>query len=695
MRTSIPLWLLGALGALSLSAADRALAVDPSEWTCETCPFEDGASASVDVGVGAVSDKSAKFGDFTGLDKRGGFAIAGGTARYRGKDGLFGNASASDLGLDTRSLAAEVGKEGRFALRLGYAEIPHRLTDTAQTPFIGSGGSVLTLPAGYPADTTADMPLATTLHPLELGFKRSRLDVGASLIGTPDWTYRVDVRHDVRDGTQRSAGSFFSTTSQLPSPVDQVTDQVDVSASYFSRKLQATLGYHASAFRNGPDALTWQNPFTAGIVGASAGQLALAPDNEFHQLAGTVGYQISPTVRASADLAVGRMTQDTPYLAATLNPGLVVPALPAQSLHGSADTLDASLRLSASPTERLRLAATLTRNERDNNTPSLAYPSVSTDMFLGATPRINLPYSFTRDRAKLAADYRGPGSLKLAAGADYDMLHRTLQETSSTRETTVWARGSLQAIENVSVALKLAHADRDNTGYDVVAAVQPPENPLLRKYNQADRRRDTAGLRADWNASETVSVGVTLDAANDNYTHSPIGLTGAHSGSVGADVSAAVSETTQLRLYGQAERIRSRQVGSQQFGLPDWTGRVEDSVDVVGAGVTHTALKGKLELGADLTVSRSRSASKVDVSALSTPFPTATTALDSLKVTANYRLTDKLSLLGSYWYERYDAKDWHLDGVLPGTVPNLLAFGEQPPRYHVNVVRLVLRYRWQ
>src|SRR5690242_13426932 len=123
MRTSTPLWLLVALGALPLTAPLAAAAVDTSQWTCESCPFESGTTGTVDVGVGDVSSRSAKFGDFTGLDRKGVFGIAAGTLRYR-KDGVYGNASASDLGLDTRAVAADAGLEGRFGVRLGYAEIP-------------------------------------------------------------------------------------------------------------------------------------------------------------------------------------------------------------------------------------------------------------------------------------------------------------------------------------------------------------------------------------------------------------------------------------------------------------------------------------------------------------------------------------------------------------------------------------------
>jgi MtrB/PioB family decaheme-associated outer membrane protein len=695
MNTSTPSWLLGALGALSITCGSTALAADPSQWQCESCPFDKpGVSGTVEAGIGGVSNDSAKFGDFTGLDRRGAFAIAGGEARYRGEGGLFGSLLASDLGLDVRSLAAQFGREGLFSVRLGYAEIPHRLSDSAMTPFLGVGSAILTLPAGFPAADTASMPLAATLRPVDIGFKRSRLDVGASLIAGEHWSTRIDVRHDVRDGTQRGAGSFFSTTSQLVLPVDQVTDQVEASASYQTRGMQATLTYRASIFRNNDDALTWSHPFTTGFAGATTGQLALAPDNQFHQIAGSVGYQVSPKVQASAEIAVGRMTQDTPYLAATLNPGLVVPALPAASLNGRADTLDASVRLSAQPMQRLNLSASLTRNQRDNQTASAAYPSVSTDMFVGIAPRINLPYSFTRDRARLAADWRAPAGIKLSAGAEHDTVRRTLQETDDTREATLWARASAPLRENLSVSLKLAHAERDNSGYGVVAAIQPPENPLLRKFNLADRKRDQAALRADLALGEGVSIGVSADFSDDDYNHSLVGLTRARSASVGADLSASVSDTTQVRLFVQAERTRSEQAGSQQFGLPDWSGRVKDAVDVVGAGATHVALKGKLELAGDVSMTRSRSDTAVDTGAAAAPFPTATTALDSLKLSATYKVNDKLSLIGSYWYERYDSKDWRLDGVLPASVANLLAFGETSPHYHVNVLRVALRYRF-
>ena len=75
-------------------------------------------------------------------------------------------------------------------------------------------------------------------------------------------------------------------------------------------------------------------------------------------------------------------------------------------------------------------------------------------------------------------------------------------------------------------------------------------------------------------------------------------------------------------------------------------------------------------------------------------FPSAATTLEGLKLFANYRLRENLTLTGSYRFEHYDAADWQLDGVLPGTVPNLLTLGELPPHYNVQIVRVALRYRF-
>ena len=683
--------LLATLGAL---AAPATAAVDTADWKCESCPYPKGTSGTVEAGLGAVSDASAPFGNGTGLQRQGAHLVLGGTLVHRAEGGYFADLSAADLGLDRRSLAATAGREGLGTLRLGYAEIPRHFFDGAMTPFVG--GAQLSLPAGFPAATTAAMPLSTTLQPLRLGFDRKRYDLAGTLNGGANWSYALKLRRDERDGNRPTSGAFFSTASAFAAPVQQTTDQLEVSASYASRKLQLSLAYQLSQFRNSIDALTWQDPFLPVVAGASRGQLAQAPDNQFHQLVASAGYQITPTIRASADVAFGRLTQNAPYLAPTLNASLApsVPALPASSLDGQVDTFNGSFRLTAAPIEGLRLNASYARDVRDNQTAVLSYTGVATDMFVSAQPRQNTPFSLMQDRFKLAADYRVSGTLKLSAGAKQDMRNRSYTEVVDSRETTLWGRLSLQPREDLSLAFKLAHAERSHSSYGTALWFGSTENPLLRKFNLAERQRDSAGLRADFTLNAKVALGLTLDYANDNYRESLIGLRDARSVGIGVDMVFAISEQTRLHAFAQGESIRSNQNGSQTAGVPDWAGRNKDRFEVLGLGLKHAAIPDKLDIGADLVFSRSRSATEVQTAVGEPAFPLAKTAVDSVKFYASYKLKDNLWLKASYWYEAYDAQDWRVDGLLPATVPNLLALGQQAPHYRVSVVQLSLRYRF-
>jgi phosphomannomutase len=89
MNPAKPLILFGVLAALPAAAMAQSTPVDTSKWQCKLCKFEQGASGSIEVGAGYVSDKSAKFGDYTGLNEEGGYFIGAASSRYRGADGTY------------------------------------------------------------------------------------------------------------------------------------------------------------------------------------------------------------------------------------------------------------------------------------------------------------------------------------------------------------------------------------------------------------------------------------------------------------------------------------------------------------------------------------------------------------------------------------------------------------------------------
>jgi len=700
MKTANRLVLLGTFSALSAAAVGAesrpdTAGVDTSKWQCKLCQFQEGASGSVDVGVGSVSKKSVKFGDYTGLDDKGAYFIGDGTLRYKRADGTYWNVDAANLGLDSRSVDVEGGLQGTYKVLINYSELPHAYTDGARTPFLGNGGDSLNLPAGFPRfSTTAGLP-ADALQDVDIATKRKKLGIGAAWTPAGAWEYEVKVRREKRDGTKRTAGSFFVNAAQLAEPVDYVTDQVDASASYTRGKWQAKLAYYGSRFSNDNSSLTWQDPFTP-VNGESQGQLALPPDNQFHQVSASLGYRFTERTRASADIAWGRMTQDAGFLAPTLNTAtLGMVSSPRNSLNARADTLNGNVRLTSALTDQLRLNAAYIHDERDNETTWATYPSVVTDVFtVPSRPRTNLPYSFNQDRVKLSGDYRVTPGTVVMAGYDYDQRKRTYQEVSKTEENTYWGKISNRPFDNVDASLKLSHSNRDGSKYRPVPEIVPAENPLLRKFNMADRDRDAARLRLDVVASDTVSLGFGFDYSRDDYSDSDIGLTDGRDRGYSADLSWMITEEASMHLFANRQQVDSRQRGSATYSSSDWSAETRDTVDTVGVGVKYAVIQDKLDLGADYTYARSRTKTDVNTGLPNAAFPKLKNSLNSLRLYANYRLNETLSLVTSYWYEKYDSDNWMIDGVTPSTIPNVLAYGDDPPRYRVHLIRAALRYKF-
>ncbi|MCW8955806.1 MAG: MtrB/PioB family decaheme-associated outer membrane protein, partial [Gammaproteobacteria bacterium] len=448
------------------SATSGDFVVDISNWRCNDCPFEEGFSSELELGLGNVSDPSFKFGEYNGLYEDGGFLILNAKARYRDLDAYYLDLSADDLGLDSRSLDIEGGRQGSYRVFFRYDEISHAVSDSITTPYIGNGSANLTLPSSWvAAGTTGGMTeLASSLQSSDVDIQRKRMDLGFSIIQASSWKYDLKYRHETREGTKRSAGAFFFNAAQMIEPVDYVTDEIDASASYIGKRWQATLAYYGSFFSNENKSLTWENAFTPIVAGADSGQRALAPDNLFHQLILSAGYQITDRTRLSGDISIGRMQQDEDFLPVTTNSSLVVPALPRSSPDAQVDTMTGNIRVISSISDKFRLTASYNYSDHDNQTPQSLYSWVSTDTFV-ATPSTNQPYSFTRQQSKLGGDYRFSRTTKFSAGVNHDSLERTLQEVDKTSEITSWGKLIVRGKDFMDMTFKVAQAERDVSNY--------------------------------------------------------------------------------------------------------------------------------------------------------------------------------------------------------------------------------------
>jgi len=667
--------------------------VDITKWVCKFCTFEEGFSFDPELGVGYVSDDSAKFGEYTGLDQQGTYLVANGDARYRHTDGVWLDLSAVDLGLDSRYFGVEGGKQGQYELHFNYKELPHFISDTARTPFLGAGSQLLTLPAGWiPGATTDTMnALDASLRDVNFETKRKLLDLGGTLESVQHWAFAINVRHEDKSGMRGTGGSFVFNDARLPMPVDYTTDQFDASAAYTAARFQARIAYYGSIFKNDDHALVWSNPYIPLGLGGTQGQLGLAPDSQFHQLVISAGYRASDMMQLTAQLAAGRMTQDDSFLSYTINPALATQPLPRNSLDGLVDTLSWNFKLNATPADKVRLNLTASYDDRNNHTPQSVYDWVTTDSGLAA-PRTNLPYSFNHGLLSADVSWAFDPMLHLYGGCSLDEIRRDLQEVGRTQEGSCWGKGVLDLRGNADVSLRYTHAERTVSDYLPNPDGTPPQNALMRLYNMADRDRDELLLRIDVMKFAKFTFGFDGDVTWDKYYNTAIGLLDGRSWSAAADCAWTLSEKFSANCYFSHGQIVSSQANAEMLApSPLWFGDSTDTTDSAGAGLKYTAGE-KFDFGVDYTYSRSKG--EILMQGATAGFPDLKSELNSAKLYVNFTPKKKLSLRLTYWYESYRSNDWALDNVAPNTISNVLAFGEQSPNYDINVISLAARYQF-
>jgi len=236
---------------------------DTSGWKCQFCPFESGYQADVTAGGSYVSEDAAKFGDATGYDEQGAYVNVDGEGKYA-SDGYRLSWYAEDLGLDSRVLEIDGGRQGKYGFHLGYSELPQRVFDTTSTVFAASGPHTLSLPGSWvPAALTSDMTaLSSSLSSQNIESDRQIFEFGANYLPSSRFGLFVDYRRQERDGVDILGGSTFTQASLLPRPLDYTTDEVDLGLRYVADRGTVTLAYYGSFFQNKAIDLVWDNPFS-------------------------------------------------------------------------------------------------------------------------------------------------------------------------------------------------------------------------------------------------------------------------------------------------------------------------------------------------------------------------------------------------------------------------------------------------
>ena len=471
-------------------AVGAVLAVNAAQ-AAEGGPSEEAKALTVpanllEFGLGGITDSAFKFGEYNGLEDDGAFLVGSlvlhGGGHYDSDDATRWKLTATDLGLSTRNVAAEYGRQGLFRVTFSYDELRRNRSDSYATPYAGAGSNVLTLPPGWlvpvvprvnatapnarglsaavtsssalvggvlTAPTSAQLAAAGAILAADLPLfsrydlhtTRSRYDAGVSYIAPREWEIAVNANRSDRTGA-KPMGSVTRVTGGdiaaiLADPIDQTTDQITISIAKRTKQDFVQLGYYGSKFTNHIDSLTWTNWANP----ATSMTMSSAPSNQAHSLSLNAGHDFSRATRLVLTGAYGRNTQNAVFLA-----DASTPLVPTTSLDGLVVTQTYALKLTSRPTRRWNLGLAYRFDERDNRTAvhTFAYydanepaaPTAINSAFsaaLGVPPTLlssnanvnaNRPYSRRLNQATADATLRLASGHSLRGAYEWQRLDR-------------------------------------------------------------------------------------------------------------------------------------------------------------------------------------------------------------------------------------------------------------------------------
>jgi len=690
--------LVAAVFAAAAGAAETETAgPDTSTWSCEFCQFSEGWTGGIGARAGYVTDSETAFGRYTGYEDSG---VVGGVSPeivYWGDKGFMATLQGFGYSQESFDFDMEAGRQGKWMVNLGYDRLPYRyLLESTQTIYRPLGDTPLRLPDGWVrAGGTGGMTnLASDLRGFDPGWDRETLDLGAEYLFSPNLTFDVDWRYQTKEGKGQTWGTFLGGAAELIKPLNYETNEVEGGVNYTADRWQVRLAYLGSWFSNKDLSLQWENAFT----GPDDGRMAQAPDNKSYNVSLSGAFSITPRTVASGTVSLGQTEQDDTFLPYTINPALAGTPLPRSSFDGKVDLTQYSLRVTSAEWSRLRLTGDFRYNERDNKSSRDSYDYVLADNIDGGVSVENLPYGFKDTDFDLAADYRIARRVKGSVGYDYDKIERNLQEVNENEEDTFWAKLRIRPSNAIDIDIKGQTASRDGSTYRQVGGLKLEQNPLLRKYNMADRDRDGAEVRLQARPSERLSFGVQLDTWTEDYKNSEVGLTDADRDAISADASYAFSDDMHLFVGISSEQATFKQRGAQSnvdpnTAPPNWRAKNKDDFDSATVGFRWDKIAERWGLELDYTYAESQGSTSMGELAAGSGFPDFRSERNTARLDLTYELSPRMQLRGGWLYERYRSSDWHVDGTSPDTLSSVLTWGAAAADYEVSVVGVSFTYR--
>jgi len=671
-----------------------------------------------------VEGDEAKFNQYRDLTQ----TFAGDlSVRYEDKEKGFLELNALGIGQDDLYLHGGAGLYGKAEIEGTYDKIPHRFATDAKTLYTGIGTDILTL------DDTLQFTIENTPFPGVANqltsffnsnavsgdpqFTRNTGALDFDATALDPWRFHVELKRTQRDGTRPYAGSFGLASNEgmeeLLEPIDDETTELRATGGYAKRPFQFNVTYYLSLFKNNNNTLTWDNPLRLNDIagGPSRGLTDLAPDNLYHNasLFGSL-MDLPLNTRLSLNAAWGLMKQDDDFVPFTINSAIASPPLPAPGIDAEVRTALLDFRLTSRPRDYIHANARFRYFDYDNKTQQIEFSQgyVVSDTFPSPDPVRNLPVSYKKTTAGADLGFDVSSNSRFNLGYTLERIKRENREVA--RQDDQVFQGSFDVRPTPWLDLRAGYkrTERDIDDYDYTVPLQgggaDTQEPLLRKYTQADMVRDQAEFLAVLYPTDALSLSGSFTYGKDDFEESPFGLLEDTHYSASFDAAYSVTDRANLHAFYTYERYQYRQNANGSVGLAvsEWFADSEDIVNTVGAGIDISLIPKRL----DLSVSYSLSDVDGDIHFFTpaqdtSDFPIVDeTRLQILNAKLKCHVGKGLYVTVGYLYEKFDFDDFQNQGFTyvptdtAGLYNGAFLMGTLTESYKANVGYVRISYRF-
>jgi MtrB/PioB family decaheme-associated outer membrane protein len=625
---------------------------------------------------------------------------------------------ADHVGYRDQHYAASYNKYGKLKVSLDWNQIPLFYSQDTATLFTSPSPGVLLLDDGIQRGIQNQTATLNTVvgqaQPFDLRARRDIFDLKLTYSVTPHIDWNLSFKNTNKSGNQPWAGTFgFSDAVELPVPLDTRTTELGTAVEWTGTRGLARLGYDGSFFHNDIGTLVWDNPLRitdSPTAGPAQGRMALWPNSNLNAATVSGIVKLPGRSRLTANLSLGRSSQDDPLIPFTINSTLASPGLDRPTADAKADITTMAYAFTSRPANPVWLSVRYRSYDFDNRTPvfnvanTVSYDTTVAPFVEGGTS----PYSFTRRTVDADASFTPIPHSAFRIGYTHEQLDQTFRIFDTTKEDTVRLSADVMGMDWLTVRAVYEHAKRVGSGFDEQALDDIGEQVSLRQFDISDRSSDRFSGIVMVTPISSLSFNGSVSAGREHRPGTVFGLRSNdnHAYSIGFDfvprTSVSVGASYEYETFDTLQASRQANPGVQ-FDDPtrDWTTDGNDLARTLTASADLLKLWPKIDLRFAYNLSHAESLYVYGLAVNSSlppvvQLPAVVNELQRGTVDLRYYLRPHLAVGGAYWFDKYRVNDFALgqETLTSLAQPSFLMMGYLSQPYTAHTVMARLSYFW-